>query len=123
MPPSAFLLRKKKRQRHWEPWDYGLAEAIHMIDNEKCRKCGTEMWIAFNEDRDIQFEIDEHTCHACAHLEMHEDKKSDKEPKKFGVTEFVKPVHADSELKDIDPEDIPKLDWKYRYSFIHGHKP
>lgn len=94
-----------------------------MIDAEKCRKCGIDFWLAYSDDPEIQFEIDEHTCHACAYQEQHEDKKSDKDPKKFGVTEFVVPVHSDSELRDIKPEDIPKLDWKYRYSYFHGHKP
>jgi len=120
MPPSAFLLRKQKKQRHWEVWDYGLAEAVNMIDNEKCRKCGTEMWLAFSEDRDIQFEVEDHACHACAHLEEVQDKRSDKDAKKYGVTEFVKAVHADSELKDIKPEDVPKLDWKYREKYLLG---
>lgn len=95
MPPSAFLLRKKKKQRHWEIWDYGLAEAIHTIDSEKCRKCGTDAAVAFNEDQNIEFDIDEHVCHACAHLEQHDDAKSDKDPKKFGVTEFVKAEYVD----------------------------
>ena len=95
MPPSAFLLRKKKKQRHWETWDYGLAEAINTLDAEKCRKCGSDAAVAFNEDANIQFEIEEHTCHACAFQEQYDDKKSDKDKKKFGTTEFVKPVYLD----------------------------
>ena len=123
MPPLAFLLRKKKKQNYWTAIDYGMAEAIYVIDNEKCRKCGTEVWLGSNDDSEIGFELDEHNCYACAFLEQEADRKTDKEPKKFGVTEFVKPVHTDSELKDIDPADIPPLDWKYRYQFYHGHKP
>ena len=95
MPPSAFLLRKKKKQRHWLAWDYGLAEAVYMIENEKCRKCGQPAHVAFNDDNNIQFEIDEHVCHSCAYLEQHDDSKSDKDKKKFGVTEFVKPTYLD----------------------------
>ena len=123
MTPTSFLLRKKKHQKRWEPIDYGLAEAIDILDSEKCRKCGTPTWQGCSENADIQFEIDEHHCYACEYLEQYEDKKSDKDPKKFGVTEFVKAIHSDAELHDIKPEDIPELDWKYRYEFYHGHKP
>lgn len=123
MPPSAFLLRKKKKQRHWEPWDYGLAEAIHMIDNEKCRKCGVPVWKGCSENSDIQFQIEEHHCYSCAYLEQHEDSKPEKEQKKFGVTEFVEAVHADTELKGINPEDVPEIDWRYRVEFYTGKMP
>lgn len=114
MPPSAFLLRKKKKQQHWETWDYGLAEAIYNIDQEKCRKCGTDASVAFNEDANIEFEIDEHVCYACAYLEKHENDTSGKDKKKkYGVTEFVKPKYLDFDeegkevLGDI-PQDIRK---------------
>lgn len=115
MPPSAFLLRKKKKQRFWETYDYGLAEAIHTLDAEKCRKCGTSAHEAFSEDPNIQFAIDEHTCHACAFLEDYEDKKSDKDKKKFGVTEFVKSEYVgfDEEGKELIGE-VPltaRQDW------------
>lgn len=94
-----------------------------MIDAEKCRKCGVSVWLASSTDPDVQFTIDEHACHACEYQEQHEDKKPNNERKKFGVTEFVVPIHADSELKGIAPESIPNLDWKYRYQFLHGKKP
>lgn len=94
-----------------------------MIDAEKCRKCGLDFWVAQSDDPEIAFEIEEHSCHSCAYLEQHQDKKSDKDAKKFGVTEFPKPVHTDSELVGIDPAKVPKIDWKYRYKFFHGELP
>lgn len=93
------LLRKEKKQRHWEEYDYGLAQAIDILDRERCKKCGLDAWHAYSEnDQEIMFKIVEHTCHGCAHLEQHEHKKSDKAPKKFGVTEMVEAVHTDTTL-------------------------
>lgn len=75
-------------------WDYGLAEAANRLANERCKKCGVEAWHAHSEDANILFKLEEHKCHACAHLEEVEDKKSDKEKKKHGVTEQVVAIHA-----------------------------
>lgn len=92
------LLRKEKKQRHWEPYDYGLAQAIDILDRERCKKCGLDAWHAFSENEDVLFKIVEHTCHGCAHLEQHEDKKSDSAKKQYGVTEMVEAVHSDTTL-------------------------
>lgn len=88
---------KTKKQRHWEVWDYGLAEAATRLANERCRKCGTEAWYAHSENNEIAFEISKHTCYGCAHLEQEADKKSDKDKKEFGVTPQVRAVHVDKE--------------------------
>lgn len=94
---------KTKKQRYWEVWDYGLAEAASRLAAERCKKCGTEAWHAHSENALIGFELSKHTCYGCAHLEEVEDKKSDKDKKEFGVTEQVKAVHVDWELGSTDP--------------------
>lgn len=113
MPPSAFLLQKEKKQRHWEVWDYGLAEAAQRLSNERCKKCGVEAWHAYSENAEIAYAIDTHECHSCAYLESHEDKKSDKDKKDFGVTEMVKAVHVDTELAEpiLDSPLPTRQDW------------
>lgn len=84
-----------------------------MLSNERCKKCGTEAWHAYTENNEITYIIDKHTCHSCAHLEAHEDKKSDKDKKEFGVTEMVKAVHVDTELAEpVYDTPLPgRADW------------
>lgn len=114
LAPTAILLMRKKKQRHWEPYDYTLALAIELLDRERCKKCGVEGWHAYSENSEIAFKIQEHTCYACAHLEEHEDKQSDSKTKKFGVTEMVVAIHVDDEYadKDAPPTPLPgRSDW------------
>lgn len=69
-----------------------------------------EAWHAHSENNLIGFEIDNHTCYGCAHLEEVESKKSDKDKKKFGVTEQVKAVHIDWDSGSDEP--LPsRSDW------------
>lgn len=97
---------KEKNQRHWEVWDYGFAEAAAKLASEVCRKCGTEAWHAHSENNVIDFEIVEHNCYGCAHLEEVESKKSDKAKKKFGVTEQVRAKNV------FEDEELPgRADW------------
>ena len=72
--------------------------AHHIIDNEKCGKCGLPLWIAFSEDSRIGFEVDHHTCESCAVLETVTDKKDYK--KKPGQTAYVKTV-----IEEIEGEE------------------
>lgn len=90
--------------------DFGLALAVDILDQEKCGKCGTPAWWAFSEDNNIQFEVDEHKCEACAFLDEHESKQKD-DDKKFGVTETVKVVHVDWEFGDKDAKLPTRSDW------------
>lgn len=94
----------------WQPHDYAIAEAVYILDSEKCPKCGTPAWWAFSENSEIQFEVEETTCHACAHLEQHEEKHSDSKKKRHGVTDTVKAVHADWELGEDTPLPV-RSDW------------
>lgn len=114
LAPTAVLLRKEKKQRHWEPYDYTLAQAVEILDRERCKKCGVEGWYAYSENSEIAFKIEEHTCYSCAHLEEHEDKQSNSKAKKFGVTEQVKAVHVDDEYADkgAPPTPLPtRTEW------------
>lgn len=79
--------------------DYVLATAYETLEAEKCGRCGVPVWWAFSEDSTIEFKMDEHTCHACAHKEADDKKRSKQEPK-AGVTRFVKaaPVEGFTEL-------------------------
>lgn len=114
LAPTAILLMRKKKQRHWEPYDYTLAMAIELLDRERCKKCGTEGWYAYSENSEIAFKIETHTCYSCAHIEEHEDKKADSKAKNYGVTEMVVPVHVNDEFaeKDSEPSPLPtRSDW------------
>lgn len=78
---------KKRDQPH--PLDYSLAVAFETLDSEKCGKCGLPAWHAFSEDNSIEFEMDEHKCHACEYKEKADEKVKKEKP---GVTRFVKAV-------------------------------
>lgn len=94
----------------WDRHDYAIAEALYILDSEKCPKCGTPAWWAFSENAEIQFEVEETTCHACAHLEQHEEKHSNSKSKRHGITDTVKVVHADWEMGEETP--LPsRNDW------------
>lgn len=69
--------------------DYVLALAYETFDSEKCGKCGVPAWYAFSENNSIAFELDEHTCHACAHKDRDDKKHKEEKP---GVTRFVKAI-------------------------------
>lgn len=83
--------------------DYVLALAYETIESEKCGKCGVPAWYAFSEDSAIAFEMDEHTCHSCAHKEAADKKVKEEKP---GVTRFVKAVPEDGFDKLPDRRDF-----------------
>lgn len=69
--------------------DYVLAVAFETLESEKCGKCGVPAWHAFSEDNRVEFEMDEHECHSCAHKEKEDKKVKEERP---GVTRYVKAV-------------------------------
>jgi hypothetical protein len=62
-----------------------------MDEDERCPKCGVPAWWAYSTNPEIEFELDEHTCHSCAFKADEEGKLKD-EP---GVTRIVRAVHID----------------------------
>lgn len=111
MAPSAVLTRRKTKQKRWQDIDYALAEAVHILDKEKCGKCGTPAWLAFSENPYILFEMEEIKCEACAVADQDNEKQKDKTS--HGVTRIPKAVHADWEFeKDGEKSPLPgRRDW------------
>jgi len=72
--------------------------AHHILDKEKCPKCGVPIWYAYSEDARIGFEVKHHTCESCTVLEKETESKSYK--RKEGQTPYVVPT-----IEDIDGED------------------
>lgn len=96
-----------KKAKRWTKVDYMLAMAVDRLDREKCSKCGHPAWIAYNDDNNIQFEIEEIECYACEALESHEHRRKDKD-KKPGVTEVAVPIHVMWEFeKDGEKSPLP----------------
>ena len=99
------ILHRKKHQKRWEPIDYVLASADDILDKEKCPKCGTPAWFAFNDDNMIDFEDDTITCEACAFMDRTEKDAKDRD-KEHGVTHFAKPKHAYEGIAGMEDEDM-----------------
>lgn len=83
-------------QRVWLPLDYALAEALYILDNEKCSGCNLPIWHAMSEDGEsVDYETEEHTCYACQFLEGERKKNKTEKP---GTSLSVKAVHPNWEL-------------------------
>lgn len=90
-------------QRLWLPLDYVLAEAIFILDNEKCSGCQLPIWHAFSEDSSsVDYETEEHTCYACQYLEGERKKVKVEKP---GTSLSVKVVHPNWAMDE--PGDLP----------------
>lgn len=53
----------------WSTKDKKLFAAVHALENEKCRDCGTPIWQGHTTDRRVEFQISYQTCFACAEIE------------------------------------------------------
>lgn len=102
---------KKQQKPHWG--DYVLATAFESLEAEKCGKCGVPAWHAFSENNTIEFAMDEHECHACAHKDKEDKKVKEEKP---GITRYVKAVPVEGfELptrKDFQAEMLKKAEPK-----------
>jgi hypothetical protein len=98
---------KKRNKPHWS--DFVLATAFEALEAEKCGKCGVPAWWAFSENNVIEFDMDEHECHACAHKDKIDKKVKEEKP---GITRYVKAVPVEGmELptrKDFQEEMLKK---------------
>ena len=96
-----------KKAKRWTKHDYMLAMAVDRLDKEKCAKCGHPAWIAYNDDRSIQFDIEEIECYACEALEQYEEKQKDKKP---GHTAVAVPKHDMWQFDHVDKSEFPLPD-------------
>lgn len=85
-------MRREKKQKKWLKYDFALAEAFQILEDEKCPKCGVPIWHAFSENNEIEFDLEHVDCYSCEHKETFEEKE--KKPK-AGRTTHVKPKHFD----------------------------
>lgn len=99
LAPSSIMLGRKKKQRYFEHYDYALAVAMEILDDEKCPKCGLPAWHAYSENNAIGFELDHITCHSCEFKELEEKKNKDEDHP--GRTVFVKAY------SEVEGEPLP----------------
>jgi hypothetical protein len=96
-------VRGAKNPHKHHPLDYSVAEAVKVIEDSRCPKCGVLAWHAYSTDSYIEFECEDVTCQACAHKEEAEEKEKDKRP---GTTKVVRAKNA------IEGEPLPgRLDF------------
>jgi len=62
----------RDNRKRWSKWDIVLLEAFEILEQERCGKCGTPKYLAYNDSDDILFRVHEETCHACAAIERHD---------------------------------------------------
>jgi hypothetical protein len=88
------MLRREKKQKKWKKYDFALATAYQILEDEKCPKCGMASWHAFSENSEIEFEIQHMDCYACEYKETYEAREK---KQKAGRTNHVVAKHIDGE--------------------------
>ena len=91
-------MRSAKDPRKHHRLDYAVAQAVKVIEDSRCPKCGVLIWHAYSTDNYIEFECEDVTCQACAHKEEVEEKEKDRKP---GVTKVVRAKNA------VEGEPLP----------------
>ncbi|MGN6654580.1 MAG: hypothetical protein ACTHJ9_04475 [Rhodanobacter sp.] len=79
-----------------------FASAAKQIAEERCGRCGTPAWWAYSADQNISFDLEDHTCHACAAIETAEEAQKER-PKGTHKIARVAPVT----YKDGTEEPLP----------------
>jgi len=84
--PTALILRAEKpHKRKWSEWDYALSEALTLIKQETCQRCGNYTYVCHSDHPNIRFSVTEDVCEGERALDAYRDARKDK-PKDFGVS-------------------------------------
>ena len=75
----------------WSAEDALLANALTVLENETCNRCGTPVWWGYSTDNEIQFKIGHETCHACVELEKRQSEDSKNKTARRGQSPYVTP--------------------------------
>lgn len=110
--PTAFILRKNADGK-WSEYDYLLAEALELLENEYCPRCGQPKYLCRNESDEIQFKVRDEHCYAAEAVER--EQKRNAEKKNYddaGVTLIAVPFSTQgrplSEYRDRYYSDLIK---------------
>jgi hypothetical protein len=89
--PSSLLFREQPNDP-WTDIDFLLVEAMQILEDETCDRCGNPIWVCRNEDADnVGFKIKTAKCFGDAELDKwreQEEKKKNKK-KKYGEYPYV----------------------------------
>lgn len=91
--PTAVIRCAKAPHKH-HPADYNFAQAVQSLMEEKCGTCNQPTWHAYSSNPDIDFELQEITCHACEYKEQNAPEPKDRKP---GQNHVVRAVPADED--------------------------
>lgn len=82
----------------WNKFDFMLVEALQILEDETCGKCGNPIWICRNEAAaHVGFKVKTSVCHASAEMEKWQEKKEkNKSSKKsYGELPYILPYTYD----------------------------
>ena len=102
--------RKPIDQNLRTPLDLTLEVAYKFYKDSLCPRCGVPFWYSHSTDSRVQFRVDQDHCYSCEELERYGDRtRSGKNPpKRYGVTDVVKPVGVTYEGSgETDPLPSP----------------
>lgn len=80
-------MREAKDPHAHHRLDYVVAQAVKILDDSKCPKCGVLIWHGYSTDSHIEFECEDVICHACAEKDRVESKEKNKTD---GATKVVR---------------------------------
>jgi len=70
------MLFHEQPSEPWNAFDFMLVEALQILEDETCGKCGNPIWICRNSDAThLGFKIKTSVCYASAEMEKWQEKK------------------------------------------------
>jgi hypothetical protein len=102
--PSAALLELGDPYGSWQPIDWHLQEAVHVLNRQICKRCGNPIWYCHSADNRIDFEVKVGVCYAEAEIEDH--KKTDRRELGAGEYYYAVAVGLDNG-KDMPRDPLP----------------
>lgn len=102
MRPTAALLEMGDPFGEWEPVDFRLQTAMHMLNKEICKQCGNPTWLCRTAVNTVEFEIHETVCYATQALEEFDELPGTPDKAKGG-TRYALAVGLKNEDGTFDP--------------------
>lgn len=99
--PLSIILYEQPNTK-WKPIDFALLEALQVLEQETCGKCGHPIWICRTHDRDVMFQARSYVCQGeraikeaeVQKLRGDEKKQAMKDSKDWGKSYYSVPILA-----------------------------
>lgn len=96
------ILRKSKLRHTFSEMDFLIAEAVTLLEGERCAQCGLPKWICQSNDPDIEIDLVKEECNAVRKKAKREEKDQKDKKDTAGVAYGFEPyTHSGTPLEQF----------------------